>query len=182
MKLFFIFHLLSPPPQHKSDPWSHGEGGRRWKIFLFYFTPLHFILCICVFIPHLFQKDFVEKNGAIWLEASVHSGQGWTPVLPSAGWAAAQMLGSAAARSRFQSRAPCAPAGMTPEGTPAGTAPGVLPLAWETALSFNRSDPSGQVRGLLCVLAPLFVKGCPPSALKPWTLVLRSMCVSMINY
>lgn len=71
MKLFFIFYLLSPHLQHKSEPQSPGEscqaGGRKYLhfILLFYFI-LFYLLFIHVFMPHLFQRDSMDKWLSEW--------------------------------------------------------------------------------------------------------------------
>lgn len=60
MKLFFIFHWLSPDPQHKSDLESHAEGESGSHILLLYFIiSFHFIYSRIYAIP--FPKSVSGK-------------------------------------------------------------------------------------------------------------------------
>lgn len=64
MKLFFIFHWLSPDPQHKSDPESPQKvrGGRAYFYCILLF---HFTSSIHGYMPYLFQKAHAA-DGAVW--------------------------------------------------------------------------------------------------------------------
>lgn len=169
MKLFFIFYLLSPHLQHKSQPWSPGE--------YVHFISLHcilFSLFMCLY--HTFSKKTSWTNVAIGMEA------------PHSGWPSAGMSAAAVGTTSFP------PAGcracLDPRRGAAlgpschhGLAPVIVPGPEDDCV-FKWSNPTMPVQcsGSLCPIFVLLFVLCCPFVFNPKILDRQSMHVSMISY
>lgn len=135
--MFFIFHWLSPDPQHKSDPESHAEGERGSRILLLYFIiSFHFICSRIYAIP--FPKSLCGRRWSCL--KSLH-----TRVLPR---------GSLGFKAKTQE--------VSFIGTLSKWTPGCQPFRWilsstTKCYSLGFSLLLGKVRELVSLCTPLWL-------------------------